>query len=66
MDYRAFVVDASGHVIRGHDLECDSDTEALELAVLLVQDNDVEVWQLDRVVGKFTHKHWLPHRGSEA
>jgi hypothetical protein len=66
MDYRAFVVDAGGYVIKGHDLACDSDTEALERAAFLVLDNNVEVWQRDRVVGKFIHKHWPPHRGAEA
>lgn len=66
MDYRAFVVDAGGHVIGRHDLACDNDTEALELAAFLVRDNDIEVWQLGRVVGKLTHEHWPPQQGSAA
>jgi hypothetical protein len=57
MDYRAFVVDAGGHVVGCHDIACDNDAEALELAALLVRDNDIEVWQLGRIVGKLAHKH---------
>ena len=49
-----------------HDLACDNDIEALELATFLVRDNDIEVWQLGRVVGKLTHEHWPPQQGSAA
>ncbi len=58
VDYRAFLIDAGGQVISRHDLECDSDGAALDLAFLLVDRHDIEVWQRDRIVGKLNHRQW--------
>ena len=55
-EYRAHLVDANGQVIGQYDLECDSDDEALELAQLLVDGHDVEIWQRERIVCKLPHK----------
>jgi hypothetical protein len=58
VDYRAFLIDAGGEVIGRHDLECDSDGDALDLAFLLVDRHDIEVWQSNRIVGKLNHRQW--------
>lgn len=55
-EYRAFIVDANGHIIGRHDLVCDSDQEALDLAKLLADGHDVEVWQRERVVSRLPRK----------
>lgn len=60
-DYHAYIMGADGHIIRRHDIECDADDEALDLAKMLVDGHDVEVWQRDRVVGTIKSKD---HRGS--
>jgi len=58
VDYRALLIDAGGQIVRRYDLECDSDCAALDLAFLLVERHDIEVWQLDRIVGKLNHRQW--------
>ena len=50
-DYRAYVIGNDGHVLKRHDFECLDDLAALEYARQYVVGKDVEVWQLDRVVG---------------
>jgi hypothetical protein len=51
-EYRAFVLDRTGHIINRHDLHADSDQDALDLALILATRFDVEVWDLDRMVGR--------------
>jgi archaellin len=59
-EYRAFVIDADGYVTMQYELVCKTDAEALELAFVLVDAHDVEVWHRERVVGKLTPKQGSP------
>jgi hypothetical protein len=56
VDYRAYELDAKGHVKRRIDFEADDDAAALQHARQYVDGHDVEVWMRDRVVGKLPHK----------
>ena len=51
-DYRAFVLDADGHVRQRQDFEAEDDVQAVQIAQRYVDGHDVEVWQLGRMVGK--------------
>lgn len=51
-DYRAFVLNAEGHVTKRHDFEADDDVQAVQIARQYVDGHDVEVWQRDRMIGK--------------
>lgn len=51
-DYRAFLIDANGHVVKRHDFEAADDTQAMTAAELYIDGHDIEIWQLDRIVGK--------------
>ena len=51
-DYRAFVLNAGGHVSKRHDFEADDDVQAVQIARQYVDGHDVEVWQRDRMIGK--------------
>lgn len=55
-DYRAFIVDAEGHVVKRHDFEAEDDAGAIASAQQYVDGHDVEIWQLDRIVGKLKRK----------
>lgn len=52
--YRAYILGPDGAVQNRIDLSCDNDAEAIRLAEQLVDVYDVELWQLGRLVGKFT------------
>jgi hypothetical protein len=41
-------------------LQCDDDVEAIKLAKQLVDDHDVELWQLDRKIETFRHMSERP------
>ena len=51
-EYRAYIVGPDGHVQKRVDLRCNDVAEAFELAKQLVDGHDVELWQLDRQIGK--------------
>jgi hypothetical protein len=51
-DYRAFVLNDAGHVIKRHDFEAQDDARAVQIARQYVDGHDVEVWQRARMVGK--------------
>jgi hypothetical protein len=54
--YRVYFVDREGHIHRPPKLiACASDEEAAEKAKQFVDGQDVEVWQEQRVVAKFSH-----------
>jgi hypothetical protein len=53
--YRAYLLDKEGHIVTYRPIEADSDAEALEIAKQFVEGNDVEVWLLDRKVGRLDH-----------
>jgi hypothetical protein len=52
-DYRAYIMGLDGHVQKRVDLQCNNDDEAIRLARELVNDYDVELWQLDRHIQTF-------------
>jgi hypothetical protein len=50
--YRAYLIDADDRVSSYRPIEADTDAEALKAARQFVEGCDVEVWQLDRKVGR--------------
>ena len=50
--YRAYLIDQNDRVESFKPIEADSDEEVLEAAKQLVDGHDVEVWLLDRMVGR--------------
>ena len=54
-NYRAFVIAAAGEVVRRYDFVSSDDAAALEHARQLVEQFDIEVWQLHRRVGVLRH-----------
>jgi hypothetical protein len=53
-EYRAYVIGPDGHIQRRFDLLCADDDAAKERARQLVNGHDLELWQFDRVVAKFS------------
>ena len=60
MNYRAYLIDAEGHISRRVDLVCVDDEAAKERARQLVDGHDVELWRLGDMVAVFKHKE-TPH-----
>jgi hypothetical protein len=54
--YRAYLIDKDDRVESFKRVEADSDEEALEAARQFVDGLDVEVWLLDRMVGRLTRQ----------
>ena len=52
-EYRAYIMGPAGHVRSRVDLRCNDDDEAFRLAQQLVDDHDIELWQLDRKIAIF-------------
>ena len=52
--YRAYLIDKDDRVDSFKPVDADSDEEALEAAKRLVDGHDVEVWLLDRMVGRLS------------
>ena len=50
MDYRAYFLDADGHITGVHELDCAGDEEAKQKAAQLLDGHDLEVWHRDRRV----------------
>jgi hypothetical protein len=55
-DYRAYVLGKAGHILMRHEFQSQDDAAALKQARRYVTDYDVEVWQLDRLVGILPHQ----------
>jgi hypothetical protein len=53
--YRAYLMTADDRVASFRPLDADSDAEALKAARQFVDGCDVEVWQLDRQIGRLEH-----------
>jgi hypothetical protein len=51
-DYRAYLIDQNNRILSAKEIQADSDEEALEAAKQFVECFDVEVWCLDRKVGR--------------
>jgi len=54
-EYRAFLIAVTGEVVRRHNFVSSNDAAALEHAGQLVEQCDIEVWQLHRLVGVLRH-----------
>jgi hypothetical protein len=52
-DYRAYLIDQNNRVLSAKEIQAASDEEALSAARQFVDGYDVEVWCLDRKVGRF-------------
>ena len=50
--YRAYLIDVDDRVASYKLVEADSDSEAMEAARRFVEGFDVEVWHLDRKIGR--------------
>lgn len=50
--YRAYLIDVDDRVASYKPVEADSDSEAMEAARRFVEGFDVEVWHLDRKIGR--------------
>jgi hypothetical protein len=50
--YRAYLIDQDDRVASFKPIEADTDEQALEVARQFVGSFDVEVWHLDRKVGR--------------
>ncbi len=54
--YRAYFIDKDDRVESFKPIEADSDEQALETAKPLVDGHDIEVWLLDRMVGRLSKR----------
>lgn len=53
--YRAFLIDGDDRVASFKPVDADNDADALLAAWPLVVGHDVEVWLLDRKIGRLEH-----------
>ena len=51
-NYRAYLIDGDNRVASFRPIDADTDAEALKAARQLVDGCDVEVWHLDRKIGR--------------
>jgi hypothetical protein len=56
-DYRIDVVDAHGNFIRSVHIDCTDDKAAIESAKQFIHGHDIELWQRNRLLDRFDHKH---------
>ena len=54
--YRAYLIETDNRVHSYRAVDAESDEEALEAAKRLVDGHDVEVWLLDRMVGRLNRQ----------
>jgi hypothetical protein len=56
-DYRVYQLDESGHIRNPpKTLACESDEAAIQRAKRLIDGQDIELWQLDRLVIRLSPK----------
>jgi hypothetical protein len=53
--YRAYLINADDRVASYRPLEAETDAEAMKAARQFADGCDVEVWQLDRKIGRLEH-----------
>lgn len=56
LDYRAFVIDLDGHIVRRHEFWCEVDEKAKVRVKQIVDGHDVELWHRDRKIAVFNHE----------
>jgi hypothetical protein len=54
-EYRVYIIGSDGEFMRSIELICPDDATAKEYAKQLVDGNDVELWERDRLVERFNH-----------
>ena len=54
--YRAYIIDRDDRVASYKPIEAETDAEALEAARQFVDGCDVEVWYLDRKIGRLARE----------
>ena len=50
MDYRAYFLSESGHIVTFEAIDAENDDEAIQRAARLKDGRDIEVWHHDRKV----------------
>jgi hypothetical protein len=50
--YRAYLINADNRVASYRPIDAQTDVEAMSVARLLLDAHDVEVWDLDRMIGR--------------
>jgi hypothetical protein len=55
-EYRAYIMRSDGRVFYRVDLVCKDEATAKERAKALVDEHDIELWQLDRLIEPFKHE----------
>jgi hypothetical protein len=53
--YRAYLINRDDRVTSYRPIEAATDEEAMEIAKQFLEGHDVEVWLLDRKVGRLEH-----------
>ena len=56
-EYRMYIIAADGQFLRAIELLCPDDESAKEYARQLVDGQHIELWQGDRRIERFPHKH---------
>jgi hypothetical protein len=51
--YRFYIIGADGQLIRSVRLDCPDDSAAIKQAELMLDGYCVEIWQLERRIGRF-------------
>ncbi|WP_429024014.1 hypothetical protein [Bradyrhizobium sp. I1.14.4] len=51
--YAAYILDRDGHIANRIDLLCFDEAAAKESAKALARDNQIELWDGDRLIGEF-------------
>jgi hypothetical protein len=51
--YRFYIIGADGQLIRSVRLDCPDDSAAIKQAELTLDGYSVEIWQLERRIGRF-------------
>jgi hypothetical protein len=56
-EYCAYVIGPDGHILNRIDLLCESEDQAKQCAVRLVEGQNIELWQRDRRIARFKRRH---------
>jgi hypothetical protein len=56
MYYRAYVLNADGHITAVHELDCADDEQAKQKAAQMLDGYDLEVWCRERKVALLKHQ----------
>ena len=51
--YRAYFLNAGGHIVRAVELACDTDEDASKEALRLLNGQAIELWERARMVARF-------------